>query len=127
MLYRQSLETLDTMKKKIKPIQAYFKSSNMDHSPSKLQRIVAHANLLSDFENSVQKFLDETLRPYCHVLNYRDHQLILGASGVWLTKIRFELPTLHERLSKRYPNLATIKVKSYWRDSSPVPPQPTRD
>jgi hypothetical protein len=73
-----------------------------------------HVENLAKMEIQLQSYLPEALRLVCFVSSFKQGSLTIGvADAVWVTPLRYELPTLRDRLRREggLHGLTSIQLK----------------
>lgn len=84
-----------------------------ESNKSTLQLIQQRATVLLKLNRTVMALLPAPLQDKCRVANYRHAILIIEVSNAsWLTRLRYELPSLREALRQEIlPSLSSIDIK----------------
>ncbi|MCO7223985.1 DUF721 domain-containing protein [Pleionea sp. CnH1-48] len=70
-----------------------------DNATGSLRYLLDNINRIKQLDKTIKSFLPDNLTEHCHVVNYRDSRLVLGAhAAAWATRLKFETPQLLSQL-----------------------------
>ncbi len=104
-----------------KKIHKYFSGSR-----DELERLITHAMSISHLNTRLHSILDTTLKNHCDIANYIDGNLILLTdSPAWISRLRYQLPTLLKQLQQLTEFKGLIQIKLRIKPKY-VKPRPTK-
>jgi len=99
-------------------------------SRDELERLITHAMAISHLNTTLHSILDTTLKKHCDIANFIDGNLILLTdSPAWISRLRYQLPTLLKQLQQlaEFKGLIQIKLRIKPKYVASRPTRPHRE
>jgi len=103
----------------------------LENGDTQLGKLIAKVRDIEALHHTLQKILDPTLAPHCHIGHYQSGILtIFSENAAWATQLRYQVPEIITKLRSfpEWAGLCSIQIKvqteGYQKITEPAPASP---